>query len=62
LFDLSIYSQEDLDAIAWKLNTRPRKSLAWKAPAEPFLPEGTFNTKACWTDKLGATNSVALGV
>ena len=24
--DLSTYSQEDLDAITWKLNTRPRKS------------------------------------
>lgn len=59
--DLSIYSQEDLDAIAWKLNTRPRKSLDWKAPAELFLPEGTFNTKTYWADKLGITNPVALG-
>ena len=59
--DLSIYSQEDLDAIAWKLNTRPRKSLDWRAPAELFLPEGTFNTKTYWADKLGITNSVALG-
>jgi transposase, IS30 family len=24
--DLSIYSQSELDAIAWTLNTRPRKS------------------------------------
>lgn len=37
--DLSIYSQEDLDAIAWELNTRPRKSLGYKCPAELFSPD-----------------------
>jgi len=37
--DLSGYSQEELDKIAWKLNTRPRKSLKWKCPAEIFMPE-----------------------
>ena len=37
--DLSVYSQEDLDAIAWKLNTRPRKSLGFKCPAELFTPD-----------------------
>lgn len=58
---LSSYSQADLDAITWKLNARPRKSLGWKAPAELFLPEGAFNTKAYWADKLGITNSIALG-
>jgi IS30 family transposase len=31
--DLSVYSQDELDAIAWKLNTRPRKSLVWKCSA-----------------------------
>jgi IS30 family transposase len=37
--DLSIYSQAELDAIAWTLNTRPRKSLGFKCPAELFTPD-----------------------
>jgi transposase, IS30 family len=37
--DLSRYSQEELDAIAWKLNTRPRKSLGFRCPAELFTPD-----------------------
>ncbi len=55
--DLSVFSQQELDDIAWKLNTRPRKSLNWKCLAEPFLPEGAFDFKAYWADKL---NLVAL--
>jgi transposase, IS30 family len=34
--DLSIYSQDDLDAIALSLNTRPRKTLGWKTPLEVY--------------------------
>ena len=37
--DLSGLTQEELDAIAWKLNTRPRKSLGFKCPAELFTPD-----------------------
>jgi len=37
--DLSGFTQEALDAIAWKLNTRPRKSLGFKCPAEWFTPD-----------------------
>ncbi len=42
--DLSIYTQKELDQIAWNLNTRPRKSLGYKCPAELFDPE-TFDFK-----------------
>ncbi|MGC2456701.1 MAG: IS30 family transposase [Gallionellaceae bacterium] len=37
--DLSVFSQAELDAIAWKLNTRPRKSLGFKCPVELFMPD-----------------------
>jgi IS30 family transposase len=47
--DLSLFSQEQLDDIAWLLNTRPRKSLGWKAPAELFLPEGAFDFVQYWS-------------
>ncbi len=56
--DLSGFSQQALDDIAWKLNTRPRKSLNWKCPAELFLPEDAFDFKVYWAEKL---NLVALG-
>jgi len=35
--DLSVYSQRDLDAIAWNLDTRPRKSMGFNTPAEVFF-------------------------
>jgi len=47
--DLSVFSQEQLDDISWLLNTRIRKSLGWKAPAELFLPEGAFNFVQHWS-------------
>jgi transposase, IS30 family len=34
--DLSSVSQAQLDAVAKKLNTRPRKTLQWKTPADIF--------------------------
>jgi IS30 family transposase len=47
--DLSLFSQEQLDDIAWRLNTRPRKTLGWKAPAELFLPVGAFDFVQHWS-------------
>ena len=58
--DLSIYSQAQLDDIAYKLNARPRKSLGWKCPAELFLPEGSFDFQAYWAAQLKLP-AVALG-
>jgi transposase, IS30 family len=55
--DLSLFSQDQLDDIAWRLNTRPRKTLGWKAPAELFLPEGAFDFVQFWSVKI---NPVAL--
>lgn len=37
--DLSGYTQAELDAVTWQLNTRSRKNLDWKCPAELFMPE-----------------------
>jgi IS30 family transposase len=48
--DLSLFSQKQLDDIAWTLNTRPRKTLGWKAPAELFLPEGAFDFVNYWSN------------
>jgi len=42
--DLTRYGVEDLDAVALALNTRPRKTLGWKTPAEAldeFLAQHT---------------------
>jgi IS30 family transposase len=48
--DLSLFSQAQLDDIAWRLNTRPRKTLGWKAPAELFLPNGAFDFVQHWSN------------
>mgnify|MGYP001156878969 CR=1 FL=1 len=34
--DLSVYSQEELDAITDSLNTQPRKTLDWRTPLEVY--------------------------
>jgi IS30 family transposase len=56
--DLSLYSQLQLDDIAWRMNTRPRKTLGWHAPAELFLPQGAFDFVQYWST---LTTPVALG-
>jgi IS30 family transposase len=58
--DLSVFSQDQLDEIAWKLNVRIRKSLAWKCPNELFLPEGAFNFINYWSRFSSKIAPVAL--
>ena len=52
--DLSTFSQKQLDGIGWELNTRCRKTLDWKAPAELFLPKGAFDFVKYW-ENVGKT-------
>ena len=56
--DLGVYTQEQLDAIAFHQNAKPRKSLGWKSPSELFLPEGAFDFQAYWSNII---HPVALG-
>ncbi|MEP6889638.1 MAG: IS30 family transposase, partial [Nitrospirota bacterium] len=37
--DLSLYSQAELDAMAWTMDTQPCKSLGFKCPAELLTPD-----------------------
>jgi IS30 family transposase len=53
--DLSRYSQRELDQIAWALNTRPRKSLGFRTPAEVFFEH-------CINNGITLDPIVALGI
>ncbi|WP_047196973.1 IS30 family transposase [Caldimonas brevitalea] len=53
--DLSGSSQRQLDAIAWSLNTRPRKTLGFRSPAEVFFED-------CFQRNIDINPVVALGL
>ncbi len=53
--DLSQYSQRELDYIAWLLNTRPRKTLGFRTPAEVFFEH-------CISNNITVEPIVALGI
>lgn len=53
--DLSVYSQRELDQIAWALNTRPRKTLEYRTPAEVFFDH-------CINKRITLDPIVALGI
>ena len=51
--DLSRFSQREFDHIAWSLNTRPRKTLGFRTPAEVFFEH-------CYNEGLSLAAHVAL--
>ena len=53
--DLSVHSQAELDAMAWELNIRPRKTLGWRSAAEVFFDNVDLKN-------AGLIPTVALGV
>ena len=53
--DLSQYTQSELDQVAWRLNTRPRKSLGFRTPAEVLFGH-------CISKRITLDPIVALGV
>ena len=53
--DLSQYTQRQLDHVAWSLNTRPRKTLGFKTPAQVLFDE-------CFQRNISIDPVVALGV
>jgi len=42
--DLSTHSAATLQAVAQRLNNRPRKTLGWRTPADVFQPAVPSNT------------------
>ena len=55
--DLSRWNAEDIEAVAAMLNSRPRKTLGWKTPAEAFNEHLLLTqTGRCCFDRLNPVN------
>ena len=52
--DLRQFSQRQLDAIAWRLNTRPRKTLGFRTPAQVYFENYFKDATTFATVALGA--------
>jgi hypothetical protein len=60
--DLSRHSRDDLDAVAAALNSRPRKTLGWKTPAEALGDHLILNqTVRCCDDTLNPSSTCRCG-
>ena len=56
--DLSRWTAEEIEAVAHALNTRPRKTLGWKTPAEAFDEHlRSAPTSRCCVDRLSLVNT-----
>ena len=50
--DLSRWGQDEIEAVAAALNSRPRKTLGWKTPAEVIRP-GSRGDSFHWIPTMG---------
>ena len=56
--DVSRWNAEEIDAVAAMLNSRPRKTLGWKTPAEAFDEHVLFAPESrCCHDRLNLVSS-----
>ena len=55
--DISRWSAEEIEAVAHALNTRPRKTLGWRTPADIQRATTVTAKSQCCNDRLNPANS-----